>query len=150
MPVTPLHFSVGAPIHKYASWPGFILANIVADLPVGLILFMTDPKDPHYAAMQAEPHHVFTHTLWGALIVAAILYPMGKTRKWLYGVLAGALSHPLLDGLYHPDVSLTWFDPPGWMQIPALHSAIDLTLLASAAVCVLAAHYRPAMYRDWR
>lgn len=152
MPFTPLHFALGAPLHRKASWPGFVLANIVTDIPVALGMGVIPGLPP---ILSGEPgaslHDTLTHTLAGALALALLLWPIGRTRKWLYGVTAGTLTHLVLDALYHPDIhvlgrwggtGLLGLRPPQW--------ALDGPLLIGLILALIWAMSHPQSIRNWR
>lgn len=151
MPFTLLHVPLVAPIHKKASWLGFLLANVVVDMPVAIGMIYSTSSYKHYSQQWANVHDTPTHTLYGAAILTLLLWPIGRTRKWLYGVAAGAFSHPILDALYHSDVYLIGhWGPPGLLGIALPHWALDYPLLAALAGCTVVALRRPRTLREWR
>lgn len=151
MPFTLLHFPIGAAIHKRASLTGFMLANVVADIPVAIGMVYSRSSYEFYSSRWANVHDTPTHTLYGAALLALALWPIGRTRKWLYGVAAGAITHPLLDALEHSDVYLIGhWGPPGLLGIDLPPWALDYPLLAALALCTLACFRNPKMLREWR
>ncbi len=111
MPITPLHFGLGALCHASAprrvNFWSFCLGNVLIDI------------EPLYYLLRSEfPLHRFWHTLGGAsLILFATLalwlrfghHLRQRPRPRLgddvsLGLILGLYSHLLLDSLMHPDL----------------------------------------------
>jgi hypothetical protein len=121
MPFTPFHFGPGLLVKGVIpggfSWTTFVAAQVVIDC------------EPLYFMIRHEyPVHRVLHTLIGATIAGGVTAMIvlqarrsiqrclkdhgpanviqsesSKTGVWLGGLIGG-ISHPLLDGLMHPDV----------------------------------------------
>ncbi len=109
MPITPLHLGLLAPVQRYfpkqVSTPAFILANVLADVPVVLHLYSSKVQDLGGPAVTGTMHETFTHTFLGALLLGVILSLFRfKSKAWWLGCLSGTLSHVALDMFTHSDV----------------------------------------------
>lgn len=122
VPFTPFHFGPGLLGKGFAarwySWSAFIASNVIIDF-----------ESFYYLQRQDYPVHRKLHTFVGASMVGvatAVLLlglrrvlPSLRTRLEkrpptvraeattlgiVVGAMAGALSHPVLDGLMHPDI----------------------------------------------
>lgn len=151
MPITPFHFGPGllgkgiAP--RWCSWTAFVAANVLIDC-----------ESAFYLARGAYPVHRELHTFAGAALagVATIALLVGfqrlapRLRAWVrarthvvraegstvgiaVGAMLGALSHPLLDGVMHPDIEP--LQP--WSAANPLHGLVGLEALHLG--CVAAA-----------
>ena len=160
MPVTPFHFGPGLALKGSAapvfSWSAFAAAQVLIDC------------ETLYYLMQREyPVHRFFHSFVGAtaaglvagvgfLIVvraSAVAFPgpfatlVGSsssargeisTLGVLVGGLTGGLSHPLLDGIMHPDVRpfLPWSDSNPFLGLVGL-APLHLICVAAALIGVI-------------
>jgi membrane-bound metal-dependent hydrolase YbcI (DUF457 family) len=160
LPVTPFHFGPGLALKGAAapafSWIAFALATVLIDC-----------ESLYYLIRQEYPVHRFLHSLVGASLVgltAALACHVAvrvlKSRAprlrapgervdaaargeraalgALLGGLAGGLSHPVLDGVMHPDVRpfMPWSDRNpflGLMSETALHLGCVVAALAGVA-----------------
>ncbi|MFT3697967.1 MAG: DUF4184 family protein [Kofleriaceae bacterium] len=121
MPVTPFHFGPGLALKGLAprsvSWTAFVASNVVIDC-----------ESFYYLTRGKWPVHRTLHTFVGAAIVgvatAVVLLAIRtilrkrassiaigpfvraetSTRGIWIGAMCGALSHPVLDGIMHPDI----------------------------------------------
>jgi len=147
VPVTPFHFGPGlfgkALLPRWWSWTAFCASNVAIDV------------EPLYYMTRGEPPlHRQLHTFLGAglagLAVAIVLVAMSRIpplRAWFasrspalraegtplgiaVGALAGALSHPVLDGIMHHDIEP--FAP--WTAANPLQGLIGLRALHLACV----------------
>ena len=143
MPVTPFHFGPGllgkglAP-RRY-SWSAFVASNVIIDC-----------ESFYYLVRHEYPVHRQLHTFLGAalvgvataLLVVGLVRVAPRLRAWFarqspivraegtplgicVGAMVGALSHPLLDGVMHPDIEP--FQP--WTAANPLHGLISLSAL---------------------
>jgi membrane-bound metal-dependent hydrolase YbcI (DUF457 family) len=160
MPVTPFHFGPGllgkGLVPRWYSWSAFIASNVIIDC-----------ESLYYLARHEYPVHRRLHTFVGAALVgiatAAVL--IGARRvlpsiaKWfdqqramiraeatalgiVVGAMVGALSHPVLDGLMHPDIEplQPWSaENPlrGLIDIGTLHLGCLLAGLVGAVLLVV-------------
>lgn len=128
MSITPLHFGLIYPVQNRIHIPTFIAVNVMIDLEVYAAVLLSDVYQP------ASLHGV-AHTIVGALILGLIAWTFVRTKPALYAALYGAISHILIDSMYHTDVWMFSFMPPdeSWQFNPIYgllpHWAIDLTLL---------------------
>jgi hypothetical protein len=120
VPFTPFHFGPGllgkGLVARWYSWTAFVVSNVIIDC-----------ESLYYLARHEYPVHRQLHTFVGAALVgvatAGLLIAIRRPRlgAWLdahrpivraegttlgivVGAMVGALSHPLLDGLMHPDI----------------------------------------------
>ena len=122
MPFTPFHFGPGllgkGVAARWCSWTAFITSNVLIDC-----------ESLYYLAQGAYPVHRALHTFVGAALVGVVTVALllgvrrvvPRISRWLaaqapsvrsegstvgivVGAMAGALSHPVLDGLMHPDI----------------------------------------------
>jgi hypothetical protein len=147
MPFTPFHFGPGlfvkGFIARWFSWITFVVVQVVIDC-----------ETLYYILRHEYPLHRKLHTFLGATLVgiaAAIFFlacrwfarlvipeiatsfrarwPSLRSESSTAGILAGGIiggaSHPLLDGLMHPDIRP--FMP--WTSANPLLGAVDLTTL---------------------
>lgn len=166
MPFTPFHFGPGLALKGVAapvfSWSAFVAAQVLIDC-----------ETLYYLVRQEYPVHRFFHSFLGAtaagLVVAilglvivrasAVVFPRlvallegpasrarGEVSSLglLVGGLTGGLSHPLLDGLMHPDVRpfMPWSDHNpflGLVGVAQLHLA-----------CIAAALFGAVCFTLWR
>jgi membrane-bound metal-dependent hydrolase YbcI (DUF457 family) len=154
LPVTPFHFGPGLALKGVAapvfSWSAFAAAQVVIDC-----------ETIYYMVRGEYPVHRFLHSFLGggmAGLVAAILF-LGVVHASLIGFprlivpltttatargeisflgaflggLTGGLSHPLLDGIMHPDVRpfMPWTDYNPFLGLIGLAS-LHLACIASA------------------
>ena len=154
MPVTPFHFGPGLACKGIAapvfSWSAFAVAQVVIDC-----------ETIYYMVRGEYPVHRFLHSFLGggmAGLVAAILF-LGVVHASLIGFprlivpltatatargeisflgaflggLTGGLSHPLLDGIMHPDVRpfMPWTDYNPFLGLIGL-APLHLACFASA------------------
>jgi hypothetical protein len=139
MPFTPFHFGPGAALAaiapRHVSFIAFCAANVVIDV-----------ETLYNIVYGREPLHAFFHTYIGATIAAAATVPLvlavrAFARRWRWsnlfgvadltlrqivlGVLAGAWSHVVLDGIMHSDSSPL----APWRTANALYGVIDVPVL---------------------
>ena len=126
MPFTPFHFGPGlfgkTLVSRHFSWSAFIASQVIIDF-----------ETLYFLIQRTYPIHRFFHTFVGAFIAAwttvvilvlirNVLHKLEpalagyidrlrpsltsefSTTGLIIGALAGGLSHPLLDGIMHPDV----------------------------------------------
>jgi hypothetical protein len=122
VPFTPFHFGPGllgkGVAARWYSWTAFVASNVIIDC-----------ESFYYIARHENPVHRRLHTFVGASLVGAattfLLLGLRRllptVRSWLLtrspvvrsegtplgiivGAMVGALSHPVLDGLMHPDI----------------------------------------------
>jgi len=161
LPVTPFHFGPGLACKGIAapvfSWSAFAVAQVVIDC-----------ETIYYLVKGEYPVHRFFHSFLGAAaagLLAVVLFlvvvhasfigfprviaPLTATSTArgeisvlgiLLGGLVGGLSHPLLDGIMHPDVRpfMPWTDYNpflGLIGLAPLHLAcIGSAVLGAAGV----------------
>jgi hypothetical protein len=150
LPFTPFHFGPGllgkGLAARWFSWSAFVASNVVIDL-----------ESLYYLARHAYPVHRQLHTFVGAalaglatmVVLLAARRVLAGARRWfearspgvraegsstgiVVGAMAGALTHPLFDGLMHRDIEP--FQP--WTAANPLEGAIDLSALHLG--CVIA------------
>jgi membrane-bound metal-dependent hydrolase YbcI (DUF457 family) len=160
LPVTPFHFGPGLALKGGAapvfSWTAFAVATVLIDC-----------ESLYYLVRQEYPVHRFLHSLAGASLVGLMAALAGyaffrvvslrasgavgvATRGEraglgaLLGGLAGGLSHPVLDGIMHPDVRpfMPWSD-----RNPFLGLVSETTLHLA---CVIGAVVGVAGLAFWR
>ena len=162
MPVTPFHFGPGLALKGLAapvfSWSAFAAAQVLIDC-----------ETVYYLLQREYPVHRFFHSFAGAAIAGlvaglgflvvvrafALAFPgrfatlVGSSSRArgeisilgvLVGGLAGGLSHPLLDGIMHPDVRpfMPWSDSNPFLGLVGL-APLHLACVAAAifgAVCL--------------
>jgi membrane-bound metal-dependent hydrolase YbcI (DUF457 family) len=154
LPVTPFHFGPGLALKGAAapvfSWSAFAAAQVVIDC-----------ETIYYMVSGEYPVHRFFHSFLGAAVaglVTAVLFlvivhasfisfprlivPLTTTATArgeisslgaLLGGLTGGLSHPLLDGIMHPDVRpfMPWTDYNPFLGLIGL-APLHLACVASA------------------
>ena len=160
MPVTPFHFGPGLALKRAAapvfSWTAFAGATV-----------MIDCESLYYLIRQEYPVHRFLHSLIGAALVGLIAAlacrafvhvlsvqaprsrgPGGTARSEvrgeraglgiLLGGLSGGLSHPLLDGIMHPDVRpfRPWSDRNPFLGLVS-ETTLHLACVVAALVGVI-------------
>lgn len=110
MPITPLHFGLIPLLNRATkraiSAGGFVLANVVADIPV--IAAIVEQEKTRFGAPASSHsiHDVFTHNFVGALALGIVLGLFAvKKRGWMLGCVLGALTHVGLDMFVHSDVA---------------------------------------------
>jgi membrane-bound metal-dependent hydrolase YbcI (DUF457 family) len=170
LPFTPFHFGPGLALKGVAapvfSWSAFAAAQVLIDC-----------ETLYYLVNQEYPVHRVFHSFLGATaagLVAAISFlviarrfavgfprlmaplPATSTARGetsslgvLLGGLTGGLSHPLLDGIMHPDVRpfMPWsnYNPfLGLIGVGQLHLACTVAALLGAAGVALWRVCRPA------
>lgn len=143
MPITPLHFGLipllNRATRRTMSEGAFVLANVVADIPVVLAVLETEKEQygaPHYAHAL---HDVFTHNFAGALALGVVLGLFAfKKRGWMLGCILGALTHVGLDMFVHTDVApfapLTNWNP---FYFDGAHAALSIALTVGLAIWIL-------------
>lgn len=156
LPVTPFHFGpglafkgAGAPVF---SWSAFAVAQIIIDC-----------ETIYYLVNREYPVHRFFHSFLGAAIAGLLaaglclvvvhasfigfprlIVPLTATPTArgevsalgvLLGGLVGGLSHPLLDGIMHPDVRpfMPWSDFNPFLGLIGL-VPLHLACIASAGL----------------
>lgn len=143
MPITPLHFGVIPVINRglttKLSAPAFILANVLADLPVVLHLYASKVEQIGGPVVTGTLHETFTHTFLGALVLGVILGLFKfKSKAWWLGCLIGTVSHVTLDMFVHSDVypfaPLTQWNP---FYFDAAHAWLSVLLLTGLVYWVL-------------
>lgn len=157
MPVTPFHFGPGLALKGAAapvfSWTAFAVATVLIDC-----------ESLYYLIRQEYPVHRFLHSLVGASLVGLIaaaachaflrvlsarapqlLAPGGGASSAvrgeraglgaLLGGLAGGLSHPVLDGIMHPDVRpfMPWSDRNPFLGLVS-ETMLHLTCVVAALI----------------
>ena len=156
MPVTPFHFGPGLACKGIAapvfSWSAFAVAQVVIDC-----------ETIYYLVNGQYPVHRFFHSFLGAAaagLLTAVLFlgvvhasfigfprvimPLTATSTArgeisvfgvLLGGLVGGLSHPLLDGIMHPDVRpfIPWTDYNPFLGLIGL-APLHLACIASAVL----------------
>jgi hypothetical protein len=156
LPVTPFHFGPGLACKGIAapvfSWSAFAVAQVVIDC-----------ETIYYLVNGEYPVHRFFHSFLGAAaagLLAAVLFlgvvrasfigfprvimPLTATSTArgeisvfgvLLGGLVGGLSHPLLDGIMHPDVRpfMPWTDYNPFLGLIGL-APLHLACIASAVL----------------
>lgn len=138
MPITPLHFGVIPLLNRVTrrrmSEGAFVLANIVADIPVVLTVIMEEKHQMGGPAVGAL-HAVFTHNFTGALATALVLGLLGfKSARWWLGCVLGTLTHVGLDMFVHHDVQpfMPWIaGNPFYMD--GAHGALSIVLTLGLA-----------------
>ena len=141
MPITPLHFGVGALCHASAprriNFWSFCLGNVLIDC------------EPLYYLLRGEfPLHRFWHTLGGASLILfatlALWLRIGQIFKRCprlrddvsIGLMLGLYSHLLLDSLMHADLHpFAPFSPAN----PLLNLISTDTLTGLCLLCALLA-----------
>lgn len=103
MPITPLHLGLLAPIE--AKYPNKV--SHVAFLGASLIM---DARAIAYHGLGVgapilQYHPPTTHSLLAAVLIASLLALVRRQRAWVIGAYLGAVSHILLDGFVHSDLS---------------------------------------------
>lgn len=159
LPFTPFHFGPGllakSLLPCWFSWSAFVTSNVVIDV-----------ESLYYLTRNEHPVHRQLHTFVGAALagLATIALLLGARRLLrglrarldaatpslraegspvgiVVGAMAGALTHPVFDGVMHGDIEP--FQP--WTAANPLHRALDLQalhlgcLIAGAAGCALLA-----------
>lgn len=136
MPITPLHFGLIPAINRTLktkiSTAGFMLANLVIDIPVVTYFYMQHVASMGGPAVTNTPHDVYGHTFLTALGIGGVLSLFNyKNNSWWLGCVLGALSHVALDMFVHSDVQpfapLTSWNPFYFEQAHAILS-VGLTL----------------------
>jgi membrane-bound metal-dependent hydrolase YbcI (DUF457 family) len=156
LPITPFHFGPGLALKGVAapvfSWSAFAVAQVVIDC-----------ETIYYMINSEYPVHRFFHSFLGAalagLLTAALflvvvhasfigfprlIVPLTATSTArgeisvlgvLLGGLVGGLSHPLLDGIMHPDVRpfMPWTDYNPFLGLIGL-VPLHLACFASAVL----------------
>ena len=129
MPITPLHFGLGAALKAALagafSFTVFALVNIVVDIePVVRVVIAADRLHAHAhtylgATVIAIPCAIFGRPLcewalrvWNSRLDASLARlqmnaSISKTSAWS-GALLGAWSHVALDSIMHPDMEPLW------------------------------------------
>jgi hypothetical protein len=160
LPVTPFHFGPGLALKGFAapvfSWWAFAAAQVLIDC-----------ESLYYLLQREYPVHRFLHSFVGAGIAGlvaglglfavvrafAVAFPerfatlVGSSPSArgeisilgvLVGGVTGGLSHPLLDGLMHPDVRpfIPWSDSNPFLGLMGL-APLHLTCVAAALVGVI-------------
>ena len=141
MPVTPFHFGPGlllkGVVPRWCSWTAFVASNVVIDI------------ESAYYLMHGEwPVHRRLHTFVGAglvgvgvallLIAARRVLPKLRARIGaelapvgiVVGAMAGALTHPVLDGIMHDDIEPL----RPWSANNPLHLVISVAALHEACL----------------
>ncbi|MGH7731801.1 MAG: hypothetical protein ACRENJ_11200 [Candidatus Eiseniibacteriota bacterium] len=150
MPFTPFHFGPGLLLKGAAprdvSLAAFVASQVAVDL------------EPLYFILRGEyPVHRWLHTVWGGGLVglAVGVALSAGARRWIatappaargdlrpragiVGGLLGGISHPLLDGLMHPDVrALRPFAETTWVLEPGGVAALHLGCVIAGVLGVL-------------
>jgi hypothetical protein len=162
VPFTPYHFGPGllgkGLAARWFSWTAFVASNVVIDC-----------ESFYYLEQRAYPVHRQLHTFVGAALIgvatACVLLGVRrvvpKLRAWLHalpptaraegsplgivvGAMAGALSHPVLDGIMHGDIEP--FQP--WTAANPLHGLLAVDVLQFG--CVLAGVVGAVLVAIWR
>lgn len=122
MSLTPLHIAAGYSFRKHMAFAEFAAVNILIDSEVLVHMLAPDWYKP-------ERVHAGFHTLWGALFCAFVVWLWRRNKAGAIGAVAGAVSHVLIDAIYHSDV--VPFPPMAANPLHGLISqgAMDLLLL---------------------
>lgn len=109
MPITPLHLGLLATTSRLKrnapSVKAFIIANVLADVPVVLNIYAVRVEELGGPALGHTLHATITHTFAGALLLGLVLSLFKiKSPHWWSGCFFGALSHVALDMFVHADV----------------------------------------------
>ncbi len=112
MPITPLHFGLIPLLNRVTrrrmSEGAFVLANVVADIPVVLQIYMDEARElgaPESVYPFHTLHDNFSHHVGGALALGLFLGLLGfKSSRWWLGCLLGTLTHVGLDMFVHHDL----------------------------------------------
>jgi hypothetical protein len=163
MPITPLHFGLGAALKALLpgtfSFTVFALVNVIVDIePVVRVILGSDRLHAHIhtysgATLVAIPCALFGRPLcewalrlWNRHLDASLKAlrvdtSISRTASWS-GALLGAWSHVALDSIMHPDMDPLWPFAPGnallgLISIEAL--SWGLVALGVAGVAVLVA-----------
>lgn len=157
MPITPLHFGLGAALHGAAprtiSFLAFCAANVLIDL-----------ESLYNLLLHRYPVHAFFHTYVGASLAAAgtvalfLALRAFAVRFWLpdvfswrslgirqvsIGALLGAGSHVLLDSVMHTDIRpLAPFSDANALQGVISIDALHLLCLALALLGIVLVGWR--------
>lgn len=151
MPITPYHFGpaglFGYVFRKWIDLPAFVLANVIVDIEVLLVNFMS----------LGWPIHRLSHTfiigaavgaVWG--LVAYLGLPflswfMKKVRipyqtnafKMIISGILGVWLHVLLDGIYHYDVRPFWPIRKNYLWLLLSHNHVKWICIICLGVFVL-------------
>ena len=162
VPFTPFHFGPGllgkGLAARWYSWTAFVASNVVIDC-----------ESLYYLQRDEYPIHRKLHTFVGAAIVgiatACVLLGVrhllprlrarlderaptvraeGSVVGIVVGAMVGALSHPLLDGIMHPDIEP--FQP--WTAANPLYGVVGLGALHLG--CLAAGVLGAVLVAIWR
>ena len=164
MPFTPLHMGPGMAIKALAgdrfSLVAFGISQVLIDLEPLIRIIRGDAE-----------LHGFTHTWLGALLVAAVAFPVAwcshpwLARRWAdaggtrwfpmaaqpcapattIGVLVGTLSHVAIDSVMHSDMAPHWPFAAG----SPLYRLVDIDTLHLACIVLGAAGLCVFALRQW-
>ncbi len=146
MPITPMHFGL-IPLlirvtRKRMSEVAFVLANVVADIPVVLQVY-ADKVREFGAPESAYPFHTlhdnFSHHFGGALLLGLALGLLGfKSSRWWLGCVLGTLTHVGLDMFVHHDLQpfAPWYLGSPF-YIDGAHSVLSAVLAIGVAIWLL-------------
>lgn len=143
MPITPLHAGILAPVNHW--FPGkvsvlaFIIANLLADLPVVLHLYSSKVSDMGGSVTLGTLHDTFTHTFLGALVVGLVLSLFRfKNKAWWLGSMLGTVSHVALDMFVHSDVyPFAPFSNWNPFYFDSAHAMVSVVLMLGLAYWLL-------------
>jgi hypothetical protein len=160
VPFTPFHFGPGllgkGLAARWYSWTAFVASNVIIDC-----------ESLYYLARHEYPVHRQLHTFLGALLIGiataglllGVRRVVPRSSAWLQarpstvraegsslgivvGAMVGALSHPVLDGLIHPDIEplQPWSSANplrGLVGLEALHSGCLVAGLIGVVLLVI-------------
>ena len=153
MPITPLHFGLipllNRATRRRMSEGAFVLANVVADIPVLLNVIMEEKHQMGGPAV-GDLHAVFSHNFAGALVRGLALGLLGfKSSRWWLGCILGVLTHVALDMFVHTDVQpfMPWIaGNPFYFE--GAHAALSVALSVGLAFWALHSRDRHRMVRQ--
>ena len=153
MPITPLHFGIIPLLNRVTrrcmSEGAFVLANVVADIPVVLNVIMEEKHQMGGPAVGAL-HDVFSHNFTGVLVLCLVLGALGfKSARWWLGCVLGTLTHVGLDMFVHHDVQpfMPWIAGNPF-YIDGAHGALSIVLCVGLAFWALDSRDRHRMGRQ--
>lgn len=143
MPITPLHFGLLPVLNRVTKRKidaaGFVLTNVLADIPVIIMLIESENIKQGAPSIGLTLHGVATHTFPGALALGLILGALWfKWPGWMLGCLLGALTHVALDMFVHSDVApfapFTQWNP---FYFEWAHGAFSIILAIGLGIWIL-------------
>lgn len=143
MPITPLHLGLLPALKRASPYKissgGFVLTNLLADVPVVLNLVSLEKVKYGAPMLTHTLHDTVTHTFVGALVLGCVLGLLWFKRPgWLLGCILGALTHVALDMLVHADVApfapLTTWNP---FYFEGSHAIVSTLLAIGLSIWIL-------------